>query len=129
MDNKVTVMQKLTKAEEEIMQIIWEISPCTVHDILNYMESELQMDRPPHSTISSIVRIIEKKGFLDHKAYGRTYEYFTIVTKEDYGKKSLQKVVREYFNGSISSLVSFLISEEKLSLEELKELTDELNQD
>ena len=75
-------MKKLTKTEEEVMHIIWKLERCIVSDILKYMTDQMGMEKPPHSTISSIVRILESKGFLDHKAYGRTYEYFPIVTKK-----------------------------------------------
>jgi len=115
-------MQKLTKAEEEIMQIIWEKGKCIVSDIITHLAPAT----PPHSTISSIVRILEKKGFVDHKAYGRTYEYFPIIDKKDYSKFSLSKLVSNYFNGSMNSLVSFLVEENDLSLNELNELVEKL---
>jgi predicted transcriptional regulator len=121
-------MQKLTKAEEEVMQIIWQIEPCTVSQILDHIEKELGQDRPPHSSISSIVRIVEEKGFLDHKAYGRTYEYFPIVTKEDYSKKTLKKVIQDYFNGSVQNMVSFLVQENDLSVNDLNEMLDKLDE-
>lgn len=120
-------MKKLTKAEEEVMQIIWQLERCLVSDILDYMEQHLGQEKPPHSTISSIVRILEKKGFVDHKAYGRTYEYFPVVEREDYGKSRLQNLVSNFFEGSPSQLVSFLVKEKDLSVEELSELVDLLN--
>jgi BlaI family penicillinase repressor len=121
-------MQKLTKAEEEVMQIIWKIGPCTVSQVLDYIENELQQERPPHSSISSIVRIVEEKGFLDHKAYGRTYEYFPIVSKEDYSKRTLKKVIQDYFNGSVQNMVSFLVKENDLSVNEINEMLDKLDE-
>src|SRR5690625_6243867 len=78
---------KLTKGEEEIMKIIWEIEPCLVSDIIDYIGKP----NTPHSTISSIVRILEKKGFVDHKAYGRTHEYFSLVSKEKYSGARLDR--------------------------------------
>ena len=119
-------MQKLTKAEEEVMQIIWILERCTVSQILDYLEHELKMSRPPHSTISSIVRIIEEKGFLDHKAYGRTHEYFPIVSKTDYSKRTLKKFVKDYFDDSVAGLVSFLVKEKDLSINELTQMLDDL---
>jgi len=104
-------MQKLTKTEEEIMQRIWEAGRCTVSDLLETMDAP----KPPHSTISSIVRILEKKGFVDHKAYGKTYEYFPVVDKTEYGKHSLIDVLRYYFDGSVTRLVSHLVEDQKLS--------------
>ena len=123
-------MKRLTKAEKEIMQIIWEIGPCTVADIREYMEKEMGIPKPPHSTVSTIVRILDlKKGFLGHKAYGRTYEYHSQVSKEDYSKQSVRKLVRDYFDGSMNRLVSFLVEENDLSLKELSKLIDQLDQE
>lgn len=115
-------MQKLTKAEEDIMYHIWKLGRCTVSQIID----ELGEPRSPHSTISSIVRILEQKGFLNHKAYGRTYEYFPIVEKKDYTKKSVGSLVKNYFDGSVSNLVSFLVEEENLSQEDVNEILEKL---
>ncbi|RMF31842.1 MAG: BlaI/MecI/CopY family transcriptional regulator [Bacteroidetes bacterium] len=120
-------MQRLTKAEEEVMQVIWRKERCLVSDILDEMEQK-SGKRPPHSTISSIVRILEKKGFVGHKAYGRTYEYFPLVSKGDYSRRSLHKLVKDYFDGSVNKLVSFLVREEKLSPDELADLLDRLKE-
>lgn len=114
--------KRLTKAEEEIMQIIWTKGRVLVSDILD----QLGEPRPPHSTISSIVRILEKKGFVDHKAYGRTYEYFAIIPKEEYSKLSVKNLISEYFGGSANRLVSFLVEENNLSLKELGQLMESL---
>lgn len=115
-------MDKLTKAEEEIMQLFWEHGPSTVSNLIAQMEEP----HPPHSTISTFVRILEKKGFVDHKAYGRTYEYFPIVQKDAYSKFSLKKLVGNYFDGSLNSLVSFLVKEEDLSLKDLSKIINDL---
>ncbi len=120
-------LQKLTKAEEEIMQIIWELGPCTVSDVRTYIADSLGQKKPPHSTISTMIRILEKKGFLGHKAYGRTYEYRPLITKEDYSKFSLKTLVKDYFGGSTNRLVSFLVKEKDLSISELNELLDRLD--
>ncbi|MBK7938934.1 MAG: BlaI/MecI/CopY family transcriptional regulator [Lewinellaceae bacterium] len=116
-------MQKLTKAEEDVMHLIWEIGRGTVSDLLEKFEGE----KPPHSTVSSVVRILEKKGFVGHKAYGKTHEYFPLIGKEDYGRRSLGDVLRNYFDGSVSRLVSHLAEEEQLSERELEELLRILN--
>lgn len=123
-------MNKLTKAEEEIMQIIWEIAPCTVADIRNYMTEKLGMKEPPHSTVSTMVRILDdKKGFLTHKAYGRTFVYEPAISKEEYSRQSLKTLARDYFEGSMNRLVSFLVEEKDLSLKELAELVDKLEEE
>ncbi len=118
-------MKQLTKTEEEIMHIIWRLERCIVSDILKEIKADSSHE-PPQSTISSIVRILERKGFLDHKAYGRTYEYFPIVSKEDYTKKTLNKLVSNYFEGSMSNLVSFLVKQEKIDVDELSELIEKM---
>lgn len=119
------MMQKLTKAEEEIMQMFWDHGPSTVSALIDRMDNP----KPPHSSISSIVRILEKKEFVDHKAYGRTYEYFPLIEKKDYSKFSIRKLVSNYFEGSMNELVSFLVKEEDLTVKELGELAKKLEEE
>lgn len=116
-------MQRLTKVEEDIMQIIWRLERCLVKDIIEAIGQE----DIPHSTVASVVRILEKKGFVDHKAYGRTHEYFPIVIKDTYAKQGLSSMMEKYFEGSPKALVSFLVKEDKLGLDELAELHKLLN--
>ena len=111
-------LQALTKAEEEIMHIIWQLGRCVVKDIIE----QLEVTEVPHSTISSVVRILEKKGFVDHKAYGKTHEYFPIVTKDEYAQLGVQTLMEKYFGGSPSQLVSFLVQNNDMKLKELDEL-------
>ena len=115
-------MEKLTATEEEIMKHIWDLKACTVSQILD----KYGKDKPPHSTISSVVRILEKKGFVSHKAYGRTYEYFPIVSKKDYTKRSLKQLVADYFAGSPNELVSFLVKEQQIDADEMESLIQSL---
>jgi len=117
-------MKKLTKAEEEIMQIIWRLERCTVKEVREQLGGN---PLPPHSTISSIVRILDDKGFLDHKAYGRTYEYFPSISKEEYSKKTIRQFVSDYFEGSMNSLVSFLVEEKDLDVDALNELINKMD--
>jgi BlaI family penicillinase repressor len=118
------MQQRLTKAEEDIMRLVWEIGRGTVSDLLD----RLGEPKPPHSTVSSVVRILEKKGFVGHKAYGKTHEYFPLISKEEYGKRSLRDVLRAYFDGSVARLVSNLVQEEKLSAEEVEALRRQLEE-
>jgi len=104
------------------MQYIWQFGRCTVSNIID----EMTDPRPPHSSVSSIVRILERKGFVDHKSYGRTYDYFPLISKEEYSKGSVVSLINEYFNGSTPQLVSFLVAKEETSIEELQELIKEL---
>ena len=110
------------------MQIIWEISPCTVGDIRDHIDRELGQKKPPHSTVSTIVRILDEKGFLTHEAYGRTFVYSPAVRKEEYSRQSLRRLVRDYFDGSTNRLVSFLVKDNDLSLEDLSELLERLEE-
>ena len=116
--------KKLTRAEEEVMQLFWEKGPSLVSSLIDSMPEP----KPAHSTISTIVRILEKKGFLDHKAYGKTYEYFPIITKNAYSKFSLKGLIKNYFEGSANALVNFLVEENALSLAELEELKKEIEE-
>jgi len=123
-------MKKLTKVEEEIMHIIWRLERCLVSDIIKDLESVKKDDKKiPHSTISSIVRILQEKGFVSFKAYGRTHEYFPIIEKKDYSKQSLKKLVSDYFNGSMDELVSFMVKEKDLNVKDLTELIDKLEEE
>jgi len=112
--------KRLTKAEEEVMQMFWEHGSSTVTELINKMEEP----HPPHSTISTFVRILEKKGYVNHKAYGRTYVYSPTISKDSYSKKSISNLVNKYFGGSVNELVSFIAKEENLSLKEIAELMD-----
>lgn len=118
-----TSLPTLTKAEEEVMQIIWQLDRCLVRDIIDHL-GDPDM---PHSTVSSVVRILEKKGFVDHKAYGKTHEYFPIVTKEEYAQHGVKSLMEKYFGGSPKKLVSFLVQNENLNLKELNELLKTLD--
>ena len=108
----------LTKAEEEVMHIVWQLDRCLVRDIMD----KLGNPEIPHSTVSSVVRILEKKGFVDHKSYGKTHEYFPIVTKEEYAQHGVSSLVEKYFGGSPKQLVSFLVQRENMNLKELNEI-------
>ena len=108
----------LTKAEEEVMHIVWQLDRFLVRDIMD----KLGNPEIPHSTVSSVVRILEKKGFVDHKAYGKTHEYFPIVTKEEYAQHGVSSLVEKYFGGSPKQLVSFLVQRENMNLKELNEI-------
>lgn len=111
-------MKELTKAEEQVMQILWKIKKGFVNDILSHFEEP----RPAYNTVSTIVRILEQKGFVDHKAYGRTHEYFPLISKKEYNHQYLQHFVGNYFDHSYRSLTSFFMKEEKLSIHEMEEI-------
>jgi len=117
-------MEELTKAEERIMQVLWKLQTAFVKDIIDELDEE---PKPPYNTISSIVRLLEKKGYVSYKAYGKTYEYFPAISKEDYAKTTFTKLFSGYFDNSPASLLSFMVKEEKLSAEDIAELTALIN--
>lgn len=110
--------RELTRAEEQIMHILWDKGKGLVHDILR----EFPDPKPAYNTVSTIIRILEQKGFIGHKAYGRTHEYFPLITKKDYTKTYIRSFVANYFESSYKSLASFFTAEEKLSVKELEEI-------
>ncbi len=111
-------MNELTKAEEQVMQILWKIERGFVKDVIEHLDNP----KPAYNTISTIIRILEKKGFVDHKAYGKTYEYFPIVSKKDYTKSFFGSFLKKYFSDSFQQLVSFFSNEDDLSLEEMEKI-------
>ncbi|MDQ3393127.1 MAG: BlaI/MecI/CopY family transcriptional regulator [Bacteroidota bacterium] len=115
-------MKELTKAEEQIMQVLWEKEKAFVKDIIEEMPSP----KPAYNTVSTIVRILETKGFIGHKAYGKTHEYFPLITKEKYTKFSLNNLMSGYFNGSFKNLVSFFANENKMDVQDLDQLMKQL---
>ena len=121
-------MKKLTRAEEEIMQAIWALGEATVGDIRSWLEAQPEPSHPAQSTVSTIARILLDKGFLEHKAYGRIFVYSPRISKEEYSRQSIQSILSDYFDGSANRLVSFLVKQEDLSLEELNDLIEKLNE-
>lgn len=115
-------MKTLTKAEEQIMQIIWQKEKCLVRDIID----DLGDPDIPITTISSVVRILEKKGFVGHKAYGKTHEYFPLVPRDDFAKSGIKSWINNYFNGSPKQLVSFLVTENELKIKDIDQLMKQL---
>ena len=111
-------IRELTKAEEQIMHILWNKGASLVHDVL----IEFPDPKPAYNTVSTIIRILEQKGFVDHKAYGRTHEYFPVISKKEYTRSFFRSFVSNYFGNSYKSLASFFTAEEKLSIEELEEI-------
>ncbi len=111
-------MKELTKAEEQIMQILWKLEKGFVRDILEHFPDP----KPAYNTVSTIVRILEKKGFVSYRAFGKTHEYYPTVTKDVYKKAYLNSIVKNYFSGSYQELVSFFAEDRKLSANELEEI-------
>lgn len=121
---KYDEMDRLTRTEEELMQMIWDQGSCTVRDLLQLMPEP----RPPHSTVSSVVRILEQKGFVSHKAYGRTYLYFPVISKEDYSRQALGLIIDRYFDQSAEQMLSFLVEEEQIDYEALSDILNKIKE-
>ncbi|MBQ3941786.1 MAG: BlaI/MecI/CopY family transcriptional regulator [Bacteroidales bacterium] len=118
-------VSELTRAELELMQVIWKKEKVLVHDILD----DLPEPKPAYNTVSTLVRVLEKKGFVGHKAYGKTYEYFPLVSKEDYTSRYMTGVLNNFFDGSLSRLVSFFSSNKSISVEETDKILEMLKHD
>ncbi len=111
-------MDKLTNKVEEIMHILWKLEKAFVKDIL----TEYKDNKPHYNTLSTMVRNLEDKGYVSHEAFGKTHRYFPIVKKENYRKNFINTAIDNYFNSSYKNVVSFFAKEEKISVEELKDI-------
>lgn len=118
-------MKELTKAEEQVMQILWKLEKGFVKDVID----EMPDPKPAYNTVSTIVRILEKKGFVDHNAYGKTHEYFPIVSRETYTRSYMRNFMRNYFSGSFREMVSFFAKDDNMSLTDLDELIQDVKRD
>ena len=115
--------KQLTKAEEQIMQILWQLEEASVKDVIE----KLPIPKPAYNTVSTIIRILETKEFVGHKPVGRGFLYYPIVEKETYSNQSLHKLMNGYFNGSFKSMVSFFVKENKMDVSELESILKEAN--
>jgi predicted transcriptional regulator len=111
-------MEKLTNKEEEIMRVLWRLKKAFVKEVL----AELPEPKPHYNTISTIIRNLEEKGYIEHESFGKTYRYQPAVTKEEYRKGFMQKTINNYFENSYKNVVSYFAREEKISVNELKEI-------
>lgn len=118
-------MKELTKAEEQIMQLLWEQEKAFVKDIIE----QIPEPKPAYNTVSTIIRILEKKGFVGHNAYGKTHEYYPLVSRKDYTRTFMRNFMRNYFSGSFQEMVSFFAKDDKMSLSDLDELVEDVKRD
>jgi predicted transcriptional regulator len=113
-------MKELTKAEEQVIQILWDIERGFVKDIIEHFSNP----RPAYNTVSTICRILEKKGFLDHKVYGNSHQYHPVISRDEYTRDYLNNVVRNYFSNSLSQLVSFFSKQNKVNINEAERIIE-----
>jgi BlaI family transcriptional regulator, penicillinase repressor len=111
-------MKELTKAEEQVMQVVWKIKKGFINDILEHFPEP----KPAYNTVSTIVRILEKKGFIAHKAFGKTHEYYAVVAKESYKKDLMGGLLKNYFDNSLKQMVSFFAKDKSLTVNEIDEI-------
>lgn len=121
----IKIMNELTKAEEEVMLVLWELEEATVRDVID----KLNEPDVPYTTVSTVIRVMEKKGFVTHRAIGTTYLYRPAVPKTDYVKNSLKGMINKYFEGSFTNLASFFATENDISMRDLREMMDEVKDD
>lgn len=113
---------QLTKAEEQVMQYLWDLEHAFLKDILE----KFPEPKPHTNTISTILKVLKEKEFVDYKVFGRQHEYFAKVKREQYSSRSMKSLVKNYFEGSYRNAVSFLVEKNELSVEDLELLLDEL---
>lgn len=111
-------IKELTKAEEQIMQVMWDLEKAFVKDVVD----QLPKPKPAYNTVSTIIRILETKGFIDHEAFGKSHRYFPIISIEEYKSFATEKLLSGYFDNSVENMFSFFLKEKKLDLKEADEI-------
>lgn len=121
-------VRELTNAEEEIMKVLWKLEKGFVKDVLAELpESGTTQAKPAYNTVSTIIRILEKKGLVGYRAYGKTHEYYPLITEEEYKRFEMEQLMSGYFDNSLKKLVSFFVKDRNLSLKETDEIIELLN--
>jgi BlaI family penicillinase repressor len=113
-------MQKLAKREEQIMQACWHLGKAFIKEII----AELPDPKPHYNSVATMVRILEEKGFLGHEALGNTFQYYPVVSKEQYQNKAFDDIVKQYFNNSYPRMLAYFAKEQKISREEINEILE-----
>lgn len=118
-------MKQLTKAEEEIMQVLWQLKKAGVKEVLD----ELPEPKPAYNTVSTIIRILESKDFVSYEKLGKSHLYFPLVQKHEYSNQSLNKIVDNYFQGSFKSMLSFFVKKNDIDLKDLEAVLKDINKE
>ena len=111
-------MKELTKAEEQVMQYIWKLEKAFLKDIVE----QFPEPKSAYTTISTVIRVLVKKGFIGYNTYSKVHEYYPIISKDEYFKKHFKGIVKKFFNGSVSNFASFFTEDEDLSISELEQI-------
>ncbi len=118
-------MKELTKAQEDILKALWEIKDGAVSDVLNALPDP----KPAYNTVATVIKVLEKKGYASHRAYGKTYVYYAAVSKQDYAGMVLKETFKGLFNGSLNQLMSHFVKNKDVSIHELEELKEMLEKE
>ncbi len=118
-------MKKLSKREEQLMQVLWGLKQAFVKEIIE----QLPEPKPHYNTVSTIIRILEEKGFVGHESFGNSHRYFPKVSKEDYQSREVKDVLRNYFDNSFQKMVAYFAKEENISPEELEDIINMIKKD
>ena len=118
-------MKELTRAEEQLMQILWKIKKGFIKDLID----RIPEPKPAYNTVSTFIRIMERKGFVGHTAYGKTHEYFPLISKKEYTKLYMKGFIKNYFSNSLQEMVSFFAKEDKMSITEIEKLLQDVKKD
>lgn len=111
-------IKELTRAEEQIMQVLWQLKKAFVKDVID----ELPEPKPAYNTVSTFIRILETKGFIDHEAHGKSHEYYPLISKDEYQNFATEKLLSGYFDNSVKRMFSFFVKKEKIDLKEADEI-------
>jgi BlaI family transcriptional regulator, penicillinase repressor len=118
-------MKEITKAQEDILKALWEIKDGAVSDILN----ALPEPKPAYNTVATVIKVLEKKGYVSHKTYGKTYVFYAVVSKQEYAQYVIKDTFKGLFNGSFNQMVSYFVKNKEVSINELEELKEMLEQE
>lgn len=118
-------MKEITKAQEEILKALWEVKDGAVSDVLD----TLPEPKPAYNTVATVIKVLEKKGYVDHKTYGKTNVYFPVITKKEYAQHIAKSTIKGLFNGSANQLVSNLVKNKDLSIQEMEDLKNLLEEE
>lgn len=123
-ENRNEPMQELTRAEEEVMQILWKMGKGFVNEVLEHFPEP----KPAYNTVSTIIRILEKKGFIGHRAFGKTHQYYPLVLKQEYTRHFMGNFMKGYFDNSYRKMVSFFSGDESITVKEMEEIRKIIDQ-
>jgi BlaI family transcriptional regulator, penicillinase repressor len=115
--------KELTRAEEQLMQVLWKMEKAFVKEMIEHLPDP----KPIYSTVSTIIRVLEAKGFVGYEAFGRTHRYYPLLSKEQYKKQEAEKLLTNYFDNSVQDMLSFFIQEENLRVQDVEEIVRMIN--